>query len=200
MTPLACLIFLILGDATGTLAAALEPLGRLDHPADPRGVGDRREPASSRGLLGPQRLGQPPGPVRGPARRHARPRVSPSTSRTSTGKTSRSTTTATSTSATSATTAACCRSGRSTGSTSPTRPRPATSPLPVTRRVVLPLPARGPVRRRGARSSTADRADRRGQDVRRPRGRAVLRVPLDPPAAAAPARRSPSGSARSPAS
>ena len=61
---------------TRTPRVTLERLGRLDHPPIREASGivkSRRAPGD---LLGPQRLGQPPRPVRRPARRVARPRVS----------------------------------------------------------------------------------------------------------------------------
>ena len=130
------------------------PAPRADRPAgsppDPRGVGDRREPAASGRLLGPQRLGQPPG-LFAVKRDGTLVREYAVNAPTSTGKTSPSTTKGISTWARSAITASGCRSGRSTGSTSPTRRRPVEAGAKLTSHAgfVLSLPPRGPVRCRG---------------------------------------------------
>ena len=149
-------------------AVALERARPARPPGDPRGVGDRQEPASTRGSSGSTTTRATPPPC-SPSAATARSSASiRSTSRTSTGKTSPPTTAATSTSATSATTTAACRSGPSTRSTSPTRPRRANGALKVDDRQLLPVPARRPVRRRGAGHRRRPGPDRR-QDVRRPR-------------------------------
>ena len=112
-------------------------IGQVRPPRHSRSLGHRQEPPASRDLLGAQRFGKPPGPVRDPARRHHRPRVPACACPTSTGRTSPPTRRATSMLEISATTAACWRSGRFTGSTSPTPTKAVTNPLPDRRRHLL---------------------------------------------------------------
>ena len=110
------------GRGTGPVLVPLEPLGRFDARAIPEAsgiVGSRRHPGSSGSTT---TRGTPPCSSRSGATAGSSA-GSGWRSRTSTGKTSPSTARAISTSATSATTAGCCASGRSTGSTSPTRRR-----------------------------------------------------------------------------